>query len=118
MRVMDKPWCGCPRAIPVPLDRFASDVTVAGRRLYLGTHDGRVLCLEAADGRTIWQAASKTACWPRPRCTEDGSIRQLRRPVYALEAETGRERWAQNRQVRGLHPGPRRRPRDRGEPQL
>ena len=75
-------------------DRFGSDVTVAGGRLYLGTHDGRVLCLEAAQGRQVWQFASGDSVLAAPAVdggrvyfgSYDGS-------VYALDAATGRPLW-------------------------
>ena len=52
----DKPVVRLPPSDPKSrFDRFGWDVTAAGGRLYLGTQDGRVLCLDASDGRQVWQ---------------------------------------------------------------
>lgn len=48
-------------------DRFGSDVTVSGGRLYLGTHDGRVLALEPAQGTRIWEFAAGDSVLARRR---------------------------------------------------
>src|SRR5262245_8861825 len=75
-------------------DRFGSDVTEAGGRLYLGTHDGRVLCLDPARGKTVWQFASGDSVLAAPAVDSgrayfgsyDGN-------VYALDAASGRLLW-------------------------
>ena len=51
VRVVEKPIERLPFDNPKSrYDRFGSDVTVAGGRLYLGTHDGRVLAARPGDG--------------------------------------------------------------------
>jgi len=78
-------------------DRFGSDVTVVGDRLYLGTHDGRVLGLRAADGTTIWSFATGDSVLAAPSVDAarvyagsfDGK-------VYALDAGTGALLWSRD----------------------
>jgi len=69
-------------------DRFGSAVTVDAGRLYLGTHDGRVLALDPANGATHWSFASGDAILAAPAVANgrvyfgsyDGN-------VYALDAK-------------------------------
>ena len=59
VRVVAKPVERLPFDNPKSrFDRFGSDVTVAGGRLYLGTHDGHVLALDAATGARVWDFAA------------------------------------------------------------
>jgi outer membrane protein assembly factor BamB len=75
-------------------DRFGSGVTVDGGRLYLGTHEGRVLALEVASGKTIWEFASGDSVLAAPAValgrvyfgSYDGH-------VYALDAARGQLVW-------------------------
>ncbi|HEY6554653.1 MAG TPA: PQQ-binding-like beta-propeller repeat protein [Vicinamibacteria bacterium] len=75
-------------------DRFGSGVTVDGGRLYLGTHEGRVLALEAASGKTVWEFASGDSVLAAPAValgrvyfgSYDGH-------VYALDAVRGQLVW-------------------------
>ncbi|REJ74040.1 MAG: hypothetical protein DWQ36_09160 [Acidobacteria bacterium] len=74
-------------------DRFGSDVTVADR-LYLGTHDGRLLALDPEDGAKAWEHAAGDSILAAPAVhrgrvffgSYDGH-------VYALEASTGKLLW-------------------------
>lgn len=81
-------------------DRFASDVTVADGRLYLGTHDGHVLALEAADGAALWSFATGDAVLAAPAVDSSrvyaGSFDHH---VYALDPGTGDLLW--KRDTRG-----------------
>jgi outer membrane protein assembly factor BamB len=95
VRMVDKPVVRLPPGDPASrFDRFASDVTVSGGRLYVGSHDGRVLCLDAAHGRTIWQFKSKDSVLAAP-AVDGGRVYfgSYDGRVYALEAATGRELW-------------------------
>ena len=47
-------------------DRFGSDVLIDGDTLYLGTHEGRVLALNAQDGKTRWAFAAGDAVLAAP----------------------------------------------------
>jgi outer membrane protein assembly factor BamB len=78
-------------------DRFGSDVTVAGGRLYLGTHDGRVLCLDAAQGRERWRFASGDSVLAAP-AVEGGRLffGSYDGKVYALDADSGGPLWTRD----------------------
>ena len=75
-------------------DRFGSDVTTANGRLYVGTHDGKVLALDPADGRTIWEFTAGDAVLSAP-AVRDGRVvfGSYDRFVYALDAATGALLW-------------------------
>jgi outer membrane protein assembly factor BamB len=80
-------------------DRFGSDVTVAGGRLYVGTHDGTVLALSASDGRRLWEFRAGDAVLAAP-AVEDGRVLfgSYDHSVYALDARTGRLLWKRDTQ--------------------
>jgi outer membrane protein assembly factor BamB len=93
-RLVETPIVRLPPSDPKSrFDRFASDVAVAKGRLYVGTHDGRLVCLDG-QGRTVWQFSSGDSVLAAPALdagrvyfgSYDGS-------VYALEAATGRQLW-------------------------
>lgn len=75
-------------------DRFGSEVAASGGRLYLGTHDGAVLALEAATGRILWRFQTGDSVLAAPGLgagrlfagSYDGK-------VYALDPEHGRLLW-------------------------
>jgi outer membrane protein assembly factor BamB len=75
-------------------DRFGSDVTVASGRLYLGTHDGRVLALDPARGEKAWEFASGDSVLAAP-LVEAGRLffGSFDGHVYALDAATGTLAW-------------------------
>jgi outer membrane protein assembly factor BamB len=81
-------------------DRFGSDVTVAGGRLYVGTHDGRVLAIDPADGRIAWSFKAGDAVLAAP-AVADGRVLvgSYDKHVYALDAATGALLW--KRDTRG-----------------
>jgi outer membrane protein assembly factor BamB/ketosteroid isomerase-like protein len=76
-------------------DIRASAVTVADGTLYLGTHDGHVLALDAETGARRWAFKTKDSVLAAPALAGgklfvgcyDGR-------VHALDAATGRELWA------------------------
>ena len=95
VKVVEKPIERLPFDNPKSrYDRFGSDVAVAGGRLYLGTHDGRVVALDPARGEKAWQFATGDSVLAAPAVdggrlffgSFDGS-------VYALEASTGALLW-------------------------
>jgi len=95
VRVVEKPIERLPFDNPKSrYDRFGSDVTVAGGRLYLGTHDGRVVAIDPARGQKAWEFASGDSVLAAPAVEGDrvffGSFDGH---VYALEAETGKLVW-------------------------
>jgi outer membrane protein assembly factor BamB len=81
-------------------DRFGSDVTVADGRLYLGTHDGRVLALDPARGEKLWEFTSADSVLAAP-AVADGRVvfGSFDGHVYALEASSGKLLW--KRDTRG-----------------
>jgi outer membrane protein assembly factor BamB len=94
-RLVEAPIVRLPPSDPRSrFDRFGADVAVAEDGLYVGTHDGRMVCLDPKDGRTIWQFSSGDSVLAAPAIdagrvyfgSYDGS-------VYALEAATGRLLW-------------------------
>ena len=95
VRVVEKPIERLPFDNPKSrYDRFGSDVTAAGGRLYLGTHDGRVVAIDPARGEKAWEFASGDSVLAAPAVDGDrvffGSFDGH---VYALEAGTGRLVW-------------------------
>jgi len=78
-------------------DRFGSDVTIAAGRLYVGTHDGKVVALDPADGRRLWEFATGDAVLAAPAVSGgtvlSGSYDHF---VYALGAADGRLIWKQD----------------------
>jgi len=81
-------------------DRFGSDVTVVGDRLYLGTHDGHLLALRAAGGERIWDFAAADSVLAAP-AVDAGRVYfgSFDGHVYALDAASGELRW--KRDTRG-----------------
>src|SRR5262249_32702462 len=93
--VVDKPVERLPFDNPKSrFDRFGSDVTVDGGRLYLGTHGGRALALDPAKGTTIWEFAAGDAVLAAP-AVRGGRVYfgSYDKNVYALDAATGKLIW-------------------------
>jgi outer membrane protein assembly factor BamB len=65
-----------------------------GDRLFVGTHDGRLVCLEAAEGRPLWQYASGDSVLAAP-AVDAGRVYfgSYDGHVYALDASTGGLLW-------------------------
>jgi outer membrane protein assembly factor BamB len=75
-------------------DRFGSDVTAAGGRLYVGTHDGRVLAIDPAKGERLWEFATGDSVLAAP-AVDAGRVYagSYDKSVYALDAATGTLLW-------------------------
>src|SRR5262249_10189185 len=73
---------------------------VTAKRLYLGTHDGKLLALDRANGRRVWEFAAQDAVLAAPALANGrlyfGSYDHF---VYALDAESGKLLW--KRDTRG-----------------
>jgi outer membrane protein assembly factor BamB len=100
VRVVEKPVERLPFDNPKSrYDRFGSDVTVAGGRLYLGTHDGRVLALDPATGATLWSFATGDSVLAAP-VVDSGRVYagSFDKYVYALDAARGTLLWKKDTQ--------------------
>ena len=104
VRVVAKPVERLPFDNPKSrFDRFGSDVTVAGGRLYLGTHDGHVLALDAATGARVWDFAAGDSVLAAPAVDsgrvyagsyDSTSTRSTPRPAVRCGSGTRREPWS------------------------
>lgn len=76
-------------------DSFGSDVTAAGGRLYVGTHDGRLVALDPRDGSVLWQHQVEGSVLAAP-AVAGGRIYfgAFDGQVHALDASTGAALWA------------------------
>ncbi len=104
VKVVEKPIERLPFDDPKSrYDRFGSDVTASGGRLYLGTHDGNVLALDPASGARAWSFATGDAVLAAP-AVDSGRVYagSFDKHVYALDAATGRLA------LEARHPGGRR----------
>lgn len=80
-------------------DRFGSDAAIADGRVYLGTHDGRVLAINPKDGSTIWEFKTGDAVLAAPEVAQGRVyVGSYDRTVYALDATTGRVIWTRDTQ--------------------
>ena len=75
-------------------DRFGSDVTAAGGRLYVGTHDGHVLAIDPAKGERLWDFATGDSVLAAP-AVDSGRVYvgSFDKSVYALDAASGTLLW-------------------------
>ncbi len=94
-RVVDGPVERLPLTDPKSrYDSFGSDVTVAEGRLFLGTHDGRVVAVDPAAGKTLWEFATDGGVLAAPAVSAGrvffGSFDGH---VHALDATTGELLW-------------------------
>ncbi len=95
VRVVAQPVVRRPFSDPkTRYDRFSSAVCTAGKRLYVGTHDGTLMAFDAATGRTLWSFAAGDAILAAPALA--GGVLyagSFDRHVYAVDAATGKLRW-------------------------
>jgi outer membrane protein assembly factor BamB len=75
-------------------DRFSADVVVDHDRLFVGTHDGRVLSLSAKDGKQIWTFDADGPVLAAPAVDRGmvvfGSYNHF---VYAVDEKEGQLIW-------------------------
>jgi len=95
VRVADTPAVRKPFSDPDSrYDRYGSDVVVVEGRLYLGTHEGRLLCLDAATRERVWGFQSGDAVLAAPAVAGGRVVfGSFDGHVYALDAATGELRW-------------------------
>jgi outer membrane protein assembly factor BamB len=100
VRVVDKPIERLPLENPTSrYDRFGSDVTVAGGWLYLGTHDGRILALDASTGAQAWEFATGDSVLAAPAVASGRVLAgSFDKHVYALDAASGGLLWKRDTQ--------------------
>ena len=95
VRVVAEPVVRRPFSDPkTRYDRFSSAVRVVGAKLYVGTHDGTLLALDARSGRQLWSFAAGDAILAAPALA--GGVLyagSFDHHVYAVDAATGRLRW-------------------------
>jgi outer membrane protein assembly factor BamB len=94
-RLVETPIVRLPPSDPSSrFDRFGSDVTVVADRLFVGTHDGRVVCLDAAEGRPVWHYSSGDSVLAAP-AVDGGRVYfgSYDGNVYSLDASTGALLW-------------------------
>lgn len=75
-------------------DLFAADVVVDRARLYVGTHDGKLVALDAADGHRLWEFTTGDAVLAAPAVVDGVAyFGSFDHHVYAVNAETGALLW-------------------------
>jgi outer membrane protein assembly factor BamB len=76
-------------------DRWGSSVAVAGGRLYVGTHDGRLLAMDPARGATVWEFKAGDSVLAAPAVAGGRVVfGSYDGKVYALDERTGALRWS------------------------
>jgi outer membrane protein assembly factor BamB len=75
-------------------DNFGSDVAVADGRLFLGTHDGRLVAVDPADGQQLWEFEADGSVLAAP-AVSSGRVffGSFEGDVHALDAATGEPLW-------------------------
>ena len=73
---------------------YWSTPAVVGNRVYVGGDDGRMHCVDASTGKSIWRFKSRAAIWSSP-CVLEGKVIFGGRDfhLYMLDANTGKEIW-------------------------
>jgi outer membrane protein assembly factor BamB len=75
-------------------ERFSSDVAIADGRLFVGTHDGRMLALDPANGDTLWSFQTGDAVLAAPAVSTGRVLfGSFDHNVYALDAANGSLLW-------------------------
>jgi outer membrane protein assembly factor BamB len=75
-------------------DRFGADPVLAGGRLYVGTHDGRMVALDPADGARRWQFPTGGAILAAPSVAGGRAFfGSYDGHVYTVDAATGALAW-------------------------
>lgn len=75
--------------------KIFSSPTVSGDVVYIGTADGRLYAVRAADGSAIWSFSTKGAINSTP-AVDHGTVFVSSRDgnIYAFDAATGQQRWS------------------------
>ena len=71
-----------------------STPAVVQDRLYAGSNDGKLLCLDAKTGKSIWEYRAPAGIWSSPAVVEDRVVFGCKDPhLYMLDAKTGKFIW-------------------------
>jgi len=100
LRLGDKPIERLPFDNPRSrYDRFGSGVAVAAGRLYVGTHDGRLVAIDPARGAKLWEFAAGDSVLAAP-AVDSGRLYfgSFDKHVYALDAASGQLLWKRDTQ--------------------
>jgi outer membrane protein assembly factor BamB len=95
VRVVEMPIARLPPTDPKSrYDSFGSDVTVSEGRLFLGTHEGRLVATDPADGKQLWEFSTGGSVLAAP-AVSSGRVYfgSFDGHVHALDAATGRSLW-------------------------
>ena len=95
VRIDDKPIVRRPLDHPESrFDHDAADIVAADGRLFVGTHDGRLLALDPGSGARLWEFAAKDSVLAAP-AVAGGRVffGSYDHHVYALEAKSGKLLW-------------------------
>jgi outer membrane protein assembly factor BamB len=95
VRVVEAPVERLPPGDPKSrYDSFGSDVTVAEKRLVIGTHDGQVLALDPGSGKQLWKFSAGDSVLAAP-VVSSGRVYfgSFDGHVHALDAATGHPLW-------------------------
>ncbi|MCK5577436.1 MAG: PQQ-like beta-propeller repeat protein, partial [Dehalococcoidales bacterium] len=84
------------------LHSIISGPLVDQEKVYITTTGGDVLALDAATGDLLWQFENKGEIWAKPVISGDTLfISVFDKKLYALDANTGEEKWAQPFETQG-----------------
>lgn len=67
---------------------------VVGDRIYFGSFDGKVYCLDTKKGKEIWNFATKSKIYASPAIVDERLyFSNFKGQIYCLDANTGKEIW-------------------------
>jgi outer membrane protein assembly factor BamB len=94
VQVDEKPPVRLPPGPQSRFDRWGSAVTASGDRLYVGTHDGRLLALDASRGAVVWTFRAGDSMLAAPAVSGGRVVfGSYDGKVYAVDERTGALRW-------------------------
>jgi outer membrane protein assembly factor BamB len=83
------------QTIPDAWDLFTSSPAVANGKVYFGSGDGNVYCVDAQTGALLWKFATKDVVHSSPAVVNNTVyIGSWDSYLYAIDADTGQEKWS------------------------